>query len=119
MPKPQRDAKLLLGDIEKAIGRIRLYTAGQDAEAFEASWITFDAVVMNIQVIGESVAKLPDSLKAVVAPAPPWTQIVAVRNLVSHGYPDVDPDVIWSIVTTRLLELEIAVDKMLAALDPI
>lgn len=119
MPKAQRDAKLLLGDIEKAIGRIRLYTAGQDAEAFEASWITFDAVVMNIQVIGESVAKLPERLKAVVEPAPPWSQIVAVRNLVSHGYAEVDPDVIWTIVTTRLAELEIAVDKMAGALDSI
>lgn len=117
MPKAQRDARLLLGDIEKAIGRIRLYTAGQDAKAFEASAITFDAVVMNIQVIGESVAKLPVRLKAVVEPAPPWTQIIAVRNLVSHGYPDIDPDVIWTIVTTRLAELEIAVDKMTSALD--
>jgi uncharacterized protein with HEPN domain len=116
MPKAQRDARLLLGDIEKAIGRIRSYTEGQDAEAFEASAITFDAVVMNIQVIGESVAKLPERLKAVVEPAPPWTQIIAVRNLVSHGYPDIDPDVIWAIVTTRLAELEIAIDRMAAEL---
>lgn len=119
MPKAQRDAKLLLSDIEKAIGRIRLYTEGQDIEAFEASAITFDAVVMNIQVIGESVAKLPDRLKAIVEPAPPWTQIIAVRNLVSHGYPDIDPDVIWTIVTTRLAELEIAVDTMAAVVDSI
>lgn len=117
MPRIQRDAALRINDIEKAIGRIRLYTAGLDAAAFEASFITFDAVVMNIQVIGEAIANLPDDLKAAVEPAPPWKQIVAVRNLVSHGYPDIDPDVIWTIVTTRLDELEVAVDAMARTLS--
>jgi uncharacterized protein with HEPN domain len=117
MPKAQREAALLLADIDKAIGRIRLYIAGMDAEAFEASFITFDATVMNLQVIGESVAKLPDTLKSAVAEPPPWGQIIAVRNLVSHGYPDIDPDVIWTIVTTRLEELELALTAMSAALE--
>jgi len=67
MSKQQRDAALLLADIDKAIGRIRLYTAGMDARAFEASFMAFDATVMNVQVIGESVAKLPDALKSAVA----------------------------------------------------
>lgn len=116
MSKASRDAAARLGDIEKAISRIRLYTIGLDADGLEASFMAFDAVLMNIQVIGEAVSKLPDSLKAVVDPAPPWTQIVAVRNVVSHGYPDVDPDVIWTIVSTRLEELEVAVDKMSRAL---
>ncbi len=117
MPKAQREAALLLADIDKAIGRIRLYIAGMDAEAFEASFVTFDATVMNLQVIGESVAKLPDTLKSAVAEPPPWGQIIAVRNLVSHGYPDIDPDVIWTIVTTRLEELEFAVAAMSVALE--
>jgi len=116
MPKAQRQAALLLADIDKAIDRIRLYVAGMDAAAFEASFITFDATVMNLQVIGESVAKLPEDLKSAVAEPPPWGQIVAVRNLVSHGYPDIDPDVIWTIVTTRLEELELAVAQMSAVL---
>lgn len=71
MPKAQREAALLLADIDKAIGRIRHYIKGMDARAFEASFITFDATVMNLQVIGESVAKLPDALKATVAEPPP------------------------------------------------
>ena len=80
MPKAQREAALLLADIDKAIGRIRLYIEGMDAEAFEASFVTFDETVMNPQVIGESVAKLPDALKSAVAEPPPWGQIIAVRN---------------------------------------
>ena len=41
MPKAQREAALLLADIDKAVGRIRLYITGMDAEAFEASFCHF------------------------------------------------------------------------------
>ena len=43
MPKASRDAAARLGDIEKAIHRIRLYTTGLDADGLEASFMAFDA----------------------------------------------------------------------------
>jgi uncharacterized protein with HEPN domain len=44
----------------------------------------------------------------------PWKSIVAVRNLVAHGYPELDPKIVWDIATTKLDELEAVIAPMFA-----
>lgn len=116
MPKAVRDARMRLHDILEATARIRRHAAGVTEAEFIAGSTTFDAVAMNIIVIGESVVHLPTELKAGESDMP-WKQIVASRNLVAHGYPELDPDVVWTIVTTRLDELDEAKRRMLAMLE--
>ncbi len=70
MPRAERDAELRLDDILQAIARIRSYTAGMTFADFEASHLTFDAVVMNVFVIGESIGRLPDRLKTELGSLP-------------------------------------------------
>ena len=105
-----------LNDILDATTRIRTYVAGISVEEFLSGSLTFDAVAMNIIVIGESVVHLPPHLKAGEVDTP-WRQIVASRNLVAHGYPELDPDVIWTIVTTQLDDLDAATNRMIARLE--
>ena len=114
MPKKERDAELRLDDILQAIARIRSYTAGMTFEGFSDSHLTFDAVAMNVLVIGESITNLPDRLKADLNHLP-WKSIVAVRNLVAHGYPELDERIIWDIAQTKLDELEAVVRPMFDA----
>lgn len=114
MPKKERDAELRLDDILQAIARIRTYTAGMSFDDFSVSHLTFDAVAMNVLVIGESITNLPDRLKTDLAHLP-LKSIVAVRNLVAHGYPELDERIIWDIAQTRLDELEAAVRPMFDA----
>lgn len=114
MPKAERDAELRLDDILQAIGRIRSYTVGMTFDDFSSSQLTFDAVAMNVLVIGESITHLPDRLKAGFAGLP-WKSMVAVRNLVAHGYPELDERIIWDIAQTRLDELEAVVRPMFDA----
>lgn len=116
MPKAERDAELRLADIVQAIERVRTYTTGMSFEAFSASQITFDAVVMNVLVIGESINHLPDRLKAGLG-ALPWKSIIALRNLVAHGYPELEERIIWDIAQTRLDDLEAVVRPMLTAIQ--
>ena len=116
MPKITRDARARLHDILDATTRIRSYLVGVSEDDFLSGSVTFDAVAMNIIVIGESVVHLPPHLKAGEVEIP-WRQIVASRNLVAHGYPELDPDVIWTIVTTQLDDLDAATNRMIARLE--
>ncbi|RRN66153.1 DUF86 domain-containing protein [Caulobacter sp. 602-1] len=109
MPKAERDAELRLDDVLQAIGRIRTHVASADFARFQADPMLFDAVSMNVLVIGESISRLPDQLSGL-----PWRSMVAVRNLVAHGYPELDPKIVWDIATTRLDALEAVIAPMLA-----
>ena len=51
-----RDFRLYLDDILEAVNRIETYTAGYDASAFEKDLKTQDAVVRNLEIIGEAAA---------------------------------------------------------------
>lgn len=113
MPKAERDAVMRLLDILQAIERIRSYVADADFVRFQAEAMLFDAVSMNVLVIGESIGRLPDRLKDGLSSLP-WKSMVAVRNLVAHGYPELDPKIVWDIATTRLDALEAVIAPMLA-----
>lgn len=111
MPKAERDAELRLDDILQAIERIRRYVAGMTFEDFDASALTFDAVAMNLIVIGEPITRLPDRLKAELDSLN-WRGIVAIRNLVAHCYPELDERILWDIAQNKLDELEAVVRPM-------
>jgi uncharacterized protein with HEPN domain len=113
MPKAERDAELRLDDILQAIERIRLYVTDADFARFQSDAMLFDAVSMNVLVIGEAIGRLPERLKDQLGGLP-WKSMVAVRNLVAHGYPELDPKIVWDIATTRLDALESVIAPMFA-----
>ena len=118
MSKVERDAELRLDDILQAVSRIRSYVANMTFAEFQASQLTFDAVAMNVLVIGESIGRLPDRLKTQLGDLP-WKSMIAVRNLVAHGYPELEDTIIWDIARARLDEIEAVIAPMLAAIqDP-
>lgn len=116
MSKAERDAELRLDDVLQAIERIRTYVTDADFAKFHTDMMLFDAVSMNVLVIGESIGRLPDRLKDQLGGLP-WKSIVAVRNLVAHGYPELDPKIVWDIATTKLDALEAVIAPMLAEIQ--
>ncbi len=71
---------------------------------------------MNVLVIGESIGRLPERLKTQLGGLP-WKSMIAVRNLVAHGYPELDDTIIWDIACNRLDEIEVVIAPMLAAIQ--
>ena len=59
----------------------------------------------NLEVIGEAARQLPDDIRRAL-PAHPWPDIIGMRHILAHGYFAVDPDIVWSVVTTRIPALE-------------
>ena len=100
-----------LDDIQQAIGKIKTYVAGLDFEAFVADGKTQDAVIRNIEIIGEAARTLPDEVKQ-QAPEIEWRKITALRNLLIHEYFGVSTQVVWDIVANKLDELDTACSEL-------
>jgi uncharacterized protein with HEPN domain len=113
MSPSSRNWRLYAEDIVEACGKVRRYLAGKSFESFEADDLTRDAVIRNLEIIGEAAKNLPDDV-IVRAPEVEWRKIRGMRDVVAHGYFGLDSTVIWSSATTKLDALETAVRKLLS-----
>lgn len=113
MSPSTRDWRLYADDIIESCGKIRRFIAGMTYEAFVADERTRDAVIRNIEIIGEAAKNLPDEV-IVRAPEVEWRKVRGIRDVLAHAYFGLDAKVVWSTATTKLDELEKAVRKLVA-----
>ncbi|MGH9383408.1 MAG: HepT-like ribonuclease domain-containing protein [Vicinamibacterales bacterium] len=109
---PRRDPNLRLQDIADAIDRIVEYTASHSLESFKADTRTVDAVVRNLEVIGEAARHL-DAETASQLPQVPWRELQAMRNVLIHEYFGVSIDIIWETISRDLRSAREAVRQHL------
>lgn len=100
----RRPVRQLLDDVLERIRRIQRHVDGLDRAAFLEDDKTSDAVVRNLEVIGEACARLPEEFRS-VNPQVPWARIIGLRNRVVHADFDVDLELVWEIVRGELAEL--------------
>jgi uncharacterized protein with HEPN domain len=113
----RRDVRLFLRDMLEAITKIERYTAGLDFAAFEANDMVVDAVVRNLEIIGEAARHIPEHLRRQSA-AVNWQRVVGFRNIVIHAYFDVDLEIVWVIATQQLPALRQALEALRSDLEP-
>lgn len=93
-----RDPRLFLQDILEAIRKIESYLAGRDRIAFEADAMAYDAVIRNLEIIGEAAKRLPAELTD-AAPEIPWRMVCGFRDHLAHAYFGLDEDTIWDVIS--------------------
>ncbi len=107
-----------LGHILEAIGRIEAYTLGLDQGGFESDVKTQDAVIRNMEIIGEACSNIrkqaPDFARS--HPEVPWGSAIGNRNALSHGYFSVDLTLVWATVRQDLPRLKAAVQSLSSGL---
>jgi uncharacterized protein with HEPN domain len=114
----KRSAQLLLADIVSAINKIEHYTSGFTREQFLEDERTSDAVVRNLEIIGEATRQLPDEYKQQHSSIP-WTQMAGLRNRIVHAYFGIDLDIIWSIIQDDLIRLREQAQTLLDEMNQI
>ena len=104
-----------LQHIALAIQRIQRYVAGLSATAFATDDKTQDAVLRNIEVIGEAARNVQRHHAdfAAAQAQVPWAVMVGMRNRVSHGYFVVDWDLIWATIQQDLPALYAQINALL------
>ena len=112
----RRPMDFLIEDIWEAIRKIRRYIEGMTDEEFKKDEKTADAVVRNLEIIGEATNRLPDDFK-VQHPDIEWAQIVGLRHRIVHGYFGVDLDIVWHIIQRDLEVFEQALQRVRESLD--
>ena len=105
--RPPRTTEYI-GHMLDAIRRISTYVTGLDRLAFDADTRTQDAVIRNLEVIGEAARNIQQHDRDFVAAHPdvPWALAYRTRNALSHGYADIDLGAVWNTARTNLPELE-------------
>ena len=107
-----RSFRIRLSDIREEIAGIRALTRDANAESFAASWAMKRAVEHALLIIAEAAKHIPDNLKA-TRPEVPWQKIHGLGNMLRHEYRRIDPDILWSVVTDHLDELDAAAAALL------
>ncbi len=100
----ERHLQLLLNDMLESIRLIETYVDRMDFDAFLADRKTIDAVVRNIELIGEAGNMVPEDFR-LQNPEIPWKRIRGMRNRVVHEHFGIDNGIVWNIVTNDLPEM--------------
>ena len=101
-----------LRDILEAIRRIMEYTGGMTYETFVKDTKTQDAVVRNLEVIGEAAKNLSAKLREKHSDLP-WKSMAGVRDRLIHHYFGVNLDIVWQIVEAELPEVKGRLEEIL------
>ncbi len=107
----KREPSVLLDDMRTSIGKIKRYIAGLDEASFLADDKTIDAVVRNLEIIGEAAKQLPTEFK-VQHSAIAWSQIAGLRNRIVHDYAGIDLKLVWNILKTAIPKLALQLAEL-------
>jgi uncharacterized protein with HEPN domain len=80
------------------------FMAGRSKLSLDADAMLLLAVVKAIEIVGEAAAKITKERQADI-PQIPWSQIISMRNRLTHAYFDIDTDVVWQTIVEDLPEL--------------
>jgi uncharacterized protein with HEPN domain len=107
-----------LGHILQAVDRIQRYSSATTRDAFLKSEMVQDAVIRNLEVIGEASHNIETRYPKFAAAHPelPLAFAYQMRNAVAHGYYKVDLEIVWRTIETDLPSLRAAVQVAISGL---
>lgn len=107
-----REWAFRIQDILKAIDKIELYIDGMTLTHFKKNELVIDAVVRNLEIIGEASKSIPVAVRRSY-PAVPWDQMSGMRNILIHEYFGVDLKTVWHTVKHHVPILKKQLETML------
>lgn len=116
MTKPRRDPRLFLDDILESIDLILDYTKNIDYVDFESRRDLQDSILRRIEIIGEAVKQLPQTVRKEY-PHIPWKDIAGTRDFLIHEYFRVNLILTWRVATVEIIKLRRQIVKIMKEMD--
>lgn len=107
-----RDYRVYLEDIAQAIEKINSYTSKLTSGQFSEDSKTIDAVIRNLEIIGEATKKIPENVRSKY-PDVDWKKIAGLRDILIHEYFGIDIEIIWDIMKNKLPFFRKQVERLL------
>jgi uncharacterized protein with HEPN domain len=107
------DSAKLLWDAQQAAQKILRFTAGKTFADYVADDLLRSGVERQFEIVGEALNQFSRLDPTTATMIPDLARIVAFRNVLIHGYANVDDRVVWGVVESSLLSLYAAVSQLL------
>ncbi len=79
-----KDDRIYIDHIQQSIERIESYLSGKDHDSFSDDYLTQDAVVRQLEIIGEATKRISMEFKR-ENPQVPWLDMAGMRDVLIHG----------------------------------
>ena len=109
----QREAKKYLYDIQQATRLIREFTDGKTFTDYQSNAMMRAAVEREFEIIGEAMTRLAKLVPDIASRISEYEQIIGFRNVLIHGYADVNDRAVWFVIETDLPTLSREVDALM------
>ena len=100
-----KDDRLYIEHILLSIERIESYITGENHQSFSDDYLTQDAVVRQLEIIGEATKRISKEFRS-INPQVPWSDMAGMRDVLIHDYLEVDIDIVWKTATESIYKLK-------------
>ena len=107
-----RDEVMYLQDIARSCEKILRFTAGLSFSDLIRDEKAYDAVVRNLEIIGEAAKHIGEDLRKQL-PDIEWRKAAGLRDMLAHAYFGIDNDILWDVVQNKVPQLAGAANAFL------
>lgn len=107
---------IFLQDILDSINKIQAYIHEMTFDEFAGNSLVFDAVVRNLEIIGEAARNIPEELKVEYSDIE-WKRMIGLRNIMIHEYFGIDINIVWEIIKKNIPATKPKLEEMMKKVD--